>query len=74
MLQLLWTRENPDAEDRKGGWGQVNINLGPGSYQFNFASFYSDSSDLGDKGLDDILVRAGACSAQPGDFHFLLII
>ncbi|XP_067928262.1 MAM and LDL-receptor class A domain-containing protein 1-like [Watersipora subatra] len=62
---LLWTRENPDSVDRTGEWRQVLLDIEPGSYQFFFASFLNDESELGDKAIDDILVEEGTCTGLP---------
>lgn len=64
---MLWTRENPDALDRKGEWRRVNINVEPGSYIFIFGSFFNDGAELGDKAIDDILIEDGECTALPGN-------
>lgn len=57
--------------DRTGEWRQILLDIEPGSYQFFFASFLNDESELGDKAIDDILVEEGTCTGLPGETCFL---
>lgn len=69
---MLWTRENPDAEDRTGVWRQVKVNVKAGSYRFIFSSFFNNGSELGDKAIDDILVQPGVCADLPGRLEYFI--